>query len=81
MATRISLIENKINKNPDYISIPDSTKNPTVKELSSEVAKLGSNYQELSANVKLIKDTTSSLQSYQTTLKANVTLINVCKNT
>lgn len=78
MGSRLSLVEKKINENTDLISNPDATKDPSIKVLSSEVAKLGSTYQDLSGSVKSLKDTTSSLQSYQTTLKANITSMSVC---
>lgn len=74
--TRLSAIEKKINENTE-LSNPDATKDPSVKVLWSEVAKLGSNYQALNDSVKSLKDTTSSLQSYHTKLKANITSINV----
>ncbi|XP_060867618.1 uncharacterized protein LOC132942920 isoform X2 [Metopolophium dirhodum] len=75
LGSRLSLVEKKINENTDLLSNPDATKDPSIKVLSSEVAKLGSTYQDLSGSVKSLKDTTSSLQSYQTTLKANITSI------
>lgn len=80
MGSRLSLVEKKINENTDLLSNPDATKDPSIKVLSSEVAKLGSTYQDLSGSVKSLKDTTSSLQSYQTTLKANITSISVCNS-
>jgi len=78
LSTKLSLIEKKINENTGLISNPDATKDPSIKDLSSQVAKLGSKYQDLYDSVKSLKDSTSSLQSYQTKLKTNVTLINVC---
>lgn len=78
LSTRLSLLEKKTNENTGLISNPDATKDPSVKDLSSQVAKLGSKYQDLFDSVKSLKDSTSSLQSYQTKLKTNITLINVC---
>lgn len=74
MNSRLLLVE----KNPDLTSKPDITKDPSVDVLSSEVARLGSNLQDLINSVKSLKDTTSSLQAYQTTLKSNITTISVC---
>ncbi|VVC30751.1 Hypothetical protein CINCED_3A023844 [Cinara cedri] len=73
--TRLLSVEKKINDNTDLISNPDAKKDPSVKVLSSEVAKLGSNYKDLSDSVKSLKDIASSLQSYQTILRANITSI------
>lgn len=73
MDSRISMIEKKIPENKNELSNPVNNEN-----LWTEVAKLGSNYNELSDSVKSLKDTTNSLQSYHTELKANITSINVC---
>jgi chromosome segregation ATPase len=75
LGMRLSLVEKKINEYPNLLSNPDATKDPSVKVLSSEVAKLGSNYQALNDRVKSLKDTTSSLQLYHTKLKENITAI------
>jgi len=77
LGMRLSLVEKKINEYPNLLSNPDATKDPSVKVLSSEVAKLGSNYQALNDRVKSLKDTTSSLQLYHTKLKENITAISV----
>lgn len=74
MGTRLALIEKKINENKDLISSSDATKSVNV---LPEVAKLGSNYRDLSDSVKSLKDITSSLKLYQTILSSNITSINV----
>lgn len=73
MGNRLSLVEKSIKEKASMLLTSDASK-----ELSPQVAKLGSNYQDLSTNVKSLKDTVNSLQSYQTTLKANITSIKVC---
>lgn len=73
MDSRILKIEKKIPEKNNELSNPVNNEN-----LLPEVAKLGSNYNELSDSVKSLKDTTSSLQSYHAELKANITSINVC---
>lgn len=78
MGTRLTLVEKKIIDNTNLLSNPDATKDPSIKDLSLEVAKLGNNYQDLISNVKSLKDITSSLQSYLSTLKENITSISVC---
>lgn len=77
LGVKLSSIENKINQNTNLISNPDATKDPSIKVLSSDVAKLGSNLKDLINSVNSLKDTSSSLQSYQTILKSNITLISV----
>lgn len=75
LGARLALIEKKINENKDLISSSDATKSVNV---LPEVAKLGSNYRDLSDSVKSLKDVTNSLKLYQTTLSSNITSINVC---
>lgn len=73
--SRLSLVEKNIKEKTSLLLTSDNSK-----ELSPQVAKLGSNYQDLSTSVKSLKDTINSLQSYQTTLKANITSISVRNN-
>lgn len=77
LGTRLTLIEKKINENKDLISSSDATKSVNV---LPEVAKLGSNYRDLSDSVKSLKDITNSLKLYQTILSSNITSINVSNN-
>lgn len=77
LGSRLALIEKKINENKDLISSSDATKSVNV---LPEVAKLGSNYRDLSDSVKSLKDITNSLKLYQTILGSNITSINVSNN-
>ncbi|XP_025418963.1 uncharacterized protein LOC112689458 isoform X2 [Sipha flava] len=70
LGTRLSMVEKNIKEKTGILLTSDASK-----ELSPQVAQLGSNYQDLSTSVKSLKDTVSSLLSYQTTLKANITSI------
>lgn len=79
LTAKLLSIEKKISENTDLISNGDSTKDPSVKVLSSEVAKLGSNSQALTDSIKSLKETTSLLQSNHNKMKENITMINVCK--
>lgn len=71
-------MENKINENTDLILNPNAKKDSSIKELSTEMASLGSQYKDLLVSVNSLKELTNSLQSYQTKLNTNMTLIIVC---
>lgn len=68
--TSLLSIEKRI---PPHVPSPDVRK-----DLSAEVAKFGSELEDLNINVRALKENTASLQSNQKKLDSNITQIIVC---